>query len=356
MTINVIEILAAAGHAAASADNSQPWCLVWDGAALKLQFRPSGGEGPSPSPTNTATLLAMGGVLENIVQMGAMLGLDLVPEIVDEPATDSPDYASIPVAEPATAAAPGRDHPLFARHTNRFPYQAAALPAELKSELEAMAEGSAGLLFLDEADSIRNIADLIKHASEARFQVQEAHEWLAGSLRFTDADAAADTGLDIQSLDLPPGGAALLRLTRSWRVMSALNKLGAYKFMAVTDAAPVFKAPALIVVKASTGATGALAAGRLLTRAWIRLNERKIAVHPYYVITDLQARLRDGTLPVHLRNGVSQIEEQSSRCCGLDSGESLYMVLRVGYPQRTAPKSKRVPLATVFHTLPAVGS
>ena len=342
---SLVEHLAIAGRAAPSADNSQSWRMVWDGSCLNLQFRATGHTDLSPSPSDTATLLAMGGVIENIMQMGARLQLDLQLETHPD---DPGRCASITVGKLEQKQDLPRDHPLFSRHTNRFAYAATPLPEDVKSELVSMRDGSANILLFDEADSIRGIANLIKTASGVRFRVRQAHEWLAGSLRFNTSEEVHGSGMDVRSLDLPPGGATLLRITRSWRVMSALNKLGVYRFMAAADSAPVFAAPALVAIRASSDSAGAIEAGRLLTRAWIRLNELNIAVHPYYVITDQLARLREHTLPGELEATVAQIKEECSRRCALSDSDSLYMVLRVGYPKRAAPRSLRVALAEVY--------
>jgi hypothetical protein len=130
--------------------------------------------------------------------------------------------------------------------------------------------------------------------------------------------------------------------------MSMLNRIGAHKFMARTDSAPVLTAPAVLAIKGASGRSGAIDAGRLMSRAWIELNRQGVAVHPYYVITDQIERFRANTLPSSLREQVGDIAADCAALCGLQESEKLYMLFRTGYPTRTAPKSMRLPLEAVF--------
>jgi hypothetical protein len=196
---------------------------------------------------------------------------------------------------------------------------------------------------------IQEIALLIKTASEIRFQTKEVHEWLGESLRFTKEDVKKADGLDLRTLALPPGGAIFLKLISSWNRMKMLNRVGMYRLLAQIDAAPIKVAPAIVALIAPATPQGAVDAGRLLCRSWTYLNEQGIAVHPYYVVADQLARLEAGTIPEQLVGKATNLKLDSTEAFATAEGETLHMLMRVGYPKRNnPPTSLRLPVDTVF--------
>ena len=114
-------------------------------------------------------------------------------------------------------------------------------------------------------------------------------------------------------------------------------------------------APAVVAIIGTTDRQGTIDAGRLLGRVWSHLNSRGIAVHPYYVVADQLARLREGTVPAKLVPQAERIRNESARLFGLGPDETLHMLLRIGYPTREAPSSRRLPLEQVFTDLTVTG-
>ena len=196
-----------------------------------------------------ATQIALGAVIENLVQAAAAIGLPFDAVAVKTAAAQ-------PIAEltvDTAAAIPHDAHslPLFGRHTNRFPYASSPLPASLLQWASGQREGSATCLVWEDRKHIRALSRLVRQASEARFQTQEIHEWLGQSLRFTSDEVARGDGLDVATLHLPPGGRQMLRATRDWKRMRLFNRFGAYKGFARAEAAAVSKAPALLAILAA---------------------------------------------------------------------------------------------------------
>ncbi|HRY15885.1 MAG TPA: hypothetical protein P5330_08440, partial [Candidatus Competibacteraceae bacterium] len=167
------------------------------------------------------------------------------------------------------------------------------------------------------------------------------------SLRYTEPEIAQGDGLDINTLHLPPGGRHFLRFIGDWRRMEILNRFGAYKAMAHIEAQLIQRGPAIAAIIAPTDYDACLAAGRLLTRVWTALNQQGIAVHPYYVVADQLQRLRDGVVPAHLTDQAHAIQRDCQDFLQLNPGETLHIFLRLGYPTRNPPRSRRRPLAEV---------
>ena len=134
--------------------------------------------------------------------------------------------------------------------------------------------------------------------------------------------------------------------------MKQLNRMGIYKLLAQIDSAPIKAAPTIVAIIAPATPQGAIDAGRLLCRAWTYLNTQSIAVHPYYVVADQLARLKDKTVPEKLIGQVQEINQQCTKVLSLKEDETLHMFLRTGYPKRNNPtRSLRLPVETVFTAL-----
>jgi hypothetical protein len=343
--------LADAGHTAPSADNSQPWHLCWDGTTLAISYDRQRVQGLTFPAWAPATLLAIGGVLEHISQAAEALettiSLDMLPH-----ECESPDcYAKIQIPETSPTNHDLKKHPLYKRHTNRFRFSTAPVPPDVLLALEDMSQGTAHVTTLLGKQEKATVAQLVRSAGEVRFQTREIHEWLGASLRFSEADVRKADGLDVRTIDLPPGGRQFLKFISDWKRIRLLNKLGTYKILANIDAAPVEKSPAIMAFTGEDTTTGAIDAGRLLSRVWIHLNSQGLAVHPYYVVSDQIFRLGENAVPQHLVNQIQDVNQRTRGFFGLAENQALYMLLRVGYPTREAPHSQRLPLEKVFTDL-----
>lgn len=333
----------AAGHAP-STDNTQPWRMSWDGERLSLFPRePAAGAGGFPTH-HPAVQLALGAATENLLQ--AAYALERAEPVLFPQAMQSDPIAAVSLT--SSAILPKNQAALFLRHTNRFPYKRGPLPFNVLEEIRTQREGKARVVVLDQPESIAVLADLTRRASEVRFQTQELHEWLAASFRFTAAEVARGDGLDIATLDLPPGGGLLLRFISDWRRMARFNQLGAYKAFAQLESKPVGQAPALIAVVGNSSEGGTRAAGRLMQRVWIALNQVGLAVQPGYVIPDQLQRLKQGQVATCFAPAITQVARELSDLLELPD-QTLHMLLRVGYPTRVPKQSLRLPLAQILN-------
>ncbi len=346
-----IKILAKSGHAAPSADNSQPWHFIWNGKTLSVEYDTERVQSLTFPPDWPATLLSIGAVIENITQAAQFLDLPLEIDLPLEMNDATGCYARIAAANMQGNKVKVEIHPLFKRHTNRFKFNKKPIPNDAIGTLSGLSEGNARLAVFSNKTSVGKIASLVMQASKIRFQTQELHEWLGRSLRFTEKSVKKADGLDIRTLDLPPGGGYFLRFISDWNNMKALNKLGLYNLLAQIDSRPIGRGPAIVAVIAPANSSTSIDAGRLLCRAWIYLNSLGIAAHPYYVVSDQLDRLRKNLLPDRLVEQARSIKTACDDLFELTSGETLHMLLRVGYPTREPPRSLRLPFDKVFADL-----
>jgi len=345
-----IDRLIAAACRAPSADNCQPWRLVRLPDGLRVEFddeRSAGGFGPR----DPATLLAMGMLIENVTAAAHEAGIPLRTEISaggDADSAQPPWYLHAVIERcPAGVAELPRADPLWRRHTNRFGYRKTALPPALFAELAALGDAAAHVQVLSGLGVIHEVAALVERGSRLRFRVRSVHEWLIESLRLTPDEAARGDGLDVETLDLPLGGGLLLRLISDWSRLQWLNRLGLYRMLAAVDSRPVASAPALLAITGPADALSGLTAGRVLARAWHRLEAAGVAAQPYYVISDMLERLHRGGIPDPLVDEAVALATDNADVFGLAEDERLLMLLRIGIAQRTAPRSRRLPLKAV---------
>lgn len=345
MHSNWIRQLAAVAARAPSADNTQPWLLHWDGDELAIHFASRGPAHSVFTAGSHATLLSVGALVESLDSAFAenVTGADWRP---GSSALGQP-YASVAI-EPRQADFSPPKGPMI-RHTNRWPYRSESLPATARATLVQELAPENRSVIISDTRQLSVLVQAARRASEARFCNRLLHEWLIGSLRFTPSEVARGDGLDVKSLGLPVGGKAFLRFTSDWRRMNALNRLGAYKLLALSEVAMLAAAPAIVCIVGGQDSDGTVAAGRLMTRVWAELNQQGIAVQPYYVVTDQINRLRDGTIATGFDDRIAHVEENVRRILELQDGEGLHMMLRVGYPKVVQPvRSRRLPLESIL--------
>ncbi len=337
-----VRFLVRAGQQAPSADNSQPWHFVWDGKCLSVHLDPVRG-GAGLGLDHPANLMAIGAVIENLAQAAGALGLPLEALKVGRRATHEP-FASVVWDGPVRFPGSDREAGVFHRHTNRGAYHASPLDPTLVAQLAAMTEGPMRTIVVSETEQKKRLASLLRDASEVRFQTEEIHRWLGGSLRFTPEEVERGDGLDAATLLLPPGAVTLLKLSLDWRRMAVFNRIGAYKLFAFLEAAMLQQSAALLLVAGPAYGLGIeVAAGRLLERLWVTLNDQGVAVHPYYVLSDQLHRLRAGLVSDRFVKSVAAAAGRVADFLG-SAEETVFILLRVGFPKIDNPvRSRRLP-------------
>jgi len=138
--------------------------------------------------------------------------------------------------------------------------------------------------------------------------------------------------------------------------MERLNRIGAHRLLAAIDSAPIRKSPGILAIISNSDRDSVFSAGRVMTQAWTLLNNTGIAVHPYYVISDILTRHTAGRTPERLQAMGDTIAAETDRQFSLTSQETLCMLFRVGYPSQEPVRSRRLPLSAVLSDLSETGS
>ena len=343
----IAQFLIAAGQAAPSADNSQPWCFSWRDGELALDYCPDEAAAKVFGADRHCERLTMGAVVENLIQAANSAGLNVAWNLT----LDGPQYirAAIDPVAPVTDAL--RHHPVFNRHTNRLAYRSEPIPDQVLTNLSSLVEAECRLLIVTDVQRITEVAHLVELASRLRFRTREIHEWFGHVLRFSADEVATGTGLDVATIDLPPGGRLLLRLIQDWQRMSLLNRMGFYKVMARIESMKATNAAAIIAVVGPSGPAAEFAAGRLMERAWILLNSKEIAAQPFYVVTDLLRRLETNRTPPQLVSEARVLRDRLAAFLPRDG--AVHMLLRAGFPEKDPIRSRRLPIEAVCNVATA---
>lgn len=348
----VMRRLLEAARLAPSADNCQPWTFCCRSRRLEVGYARLRVGPRSFGPLEPPTLIGAGALIENVLAAAEEMRCQ-VQRFESRLAPASPIYLDLTLGRvSADSTAIGRSAPLWLRHTNRHPFRRSGLSIDRVRQCASTTQGRAFAAVLNDRADIRQLAVLVNRGTAIRFRIRELHEWLYSSLRFSRAEMSVGDGLDLRTLCLPPGGGLLLRLLRDWRTMSGLNRLGAYRLLAKADSQRVEQAPAAVAIFSDGSSEGWLDGGRLLVRVWSHLNAKGIAVHPYYVVSDMIERLSDERMPAALMPEAETLRRHAERLLELGRNRRLVMLLRVGIARRASIPSRRLPLATLVDTVP----
>jgi hypothetical protein len=322
---------------APSADNSQPWQFVESPEGINCSYKDRTIKRDPFGPLGHGTLMSAGALLENI---------NILCATQDQKTQLSLNASHWSITVPPSAWQHSLDSSmatlLHARHTNRHPFS--SLPANSISELKH--SFSARTLSLTNQESIKQLTKALTACSIARFNDHELHEWLFSSLRWTPAEVDSGTGLDFKTLHLPPGGKQFMQWIAPWERMKLLNRFGIYRILAAADSALFRQAPGVIAFVGGEAPEDILECGQLMQRTWLALNAQGIAVHPYYVLTDLSNRLRQKKLDERWSNKITTAQAIAAELLQLNKDEQVHMLFRIGTPLKTPVRSRRLPVAT----------
>lgn len=326
-----------AARAAPSADNSQPWSFRVSPGRLVCQYCARGASDPF-GPLGHASLLAAGAIHENLAKLGLSGAVAEAPvrRLSDddwELVVEHDEGAEHALPEVAVSG-------IYERHTNRYPFKKRAVDGLA----QLLPEAGVRLEILDSEAALVAMASSVDICSRARFNDPDLHRWLFSSLRWSEAEAASGAGLDIATLHLPPGGRWFMRFISPWERMRLFNRCGLYRILAAADSGLLRRGPAIIAVVGGQSTEEIWDAGRVMQRTWIALNRAGIAVHPYYVVTDLGNRFADGRLLSQWRKPVGQALGCAAELLKLSQGERIHMLFRVGYATAEPVRSRRLPL------------
>lgn len=320
---------------APSAGNMQPWRFHRSGQELVITAF-GGGEMSALNHDGRASALTLGGLLEYLTIAATGVGLDAEVELVTRPTPDS-RWARVRFRRRDAAPDPLYSA-LESRCTDRRDYLGGELtdPAltELADECGRSPECPLYLLGRDAypADLTRYIADTERFFWTCR----PVHRQVMKVVRWTAEEAAATRdGVRWEALGLGRLAARALQTSSRWPVQYLLNRLG---FLAavdrLTDSALRSAAGLGLVTVRDTSRPAFIAAARLHTRLWLRLQRSGYSLQPFTAASlyasDAEADRLPREWPESQRRVFAPGMQVLRRAFGFSAGETPVWLFRAG--------------------------
>ena len=313
---------------APSVHNTQPWRFTWDGSALTVHEDPARSL-PVLDPTGRERRISCGSVVLMARLAFAALGYDVEAELHPWTADDPYRLATLHVRGRTEAAPEDRAlaEAIPRRTTDRDPFDARPLPAELLTALHAAAEQEGAFLHVlgEESRSVTvELQVLLSHADDSQRADPAYLEELAAWRREREAEGVPARALPSVPAELRGSSWALRDFTAAEPHSPA----------AATEPPPAEHPAVVVLMTRGDGPDDWLTAGQALGRVLLRATVDFVAAQPLTQVLEvpvLRARMR------HVLGGVAHPQ----------------MLLRLGYGHAGPTSRRRPPEDTVELVTPS---
>jgi len=334
----------AAGVAAPSGDNSQPWTFSVGRDSITVRYHTER-DHPILNVEGRGTLLATGALIENICIAAKNEGFaTLVRDVNTESASILLEFSPAAMGHPRAAS-------IFQRHSNRHPYHP-DIPPEALQALSVEPEPHCRIAVVSDKTAVRNIARAATVMEEAALKTEKIHREFFKSIIWSDeANQRGESGLFIKTTELPPPVRGLFRLIRHWSIMRVFNALGLPKLAAKANEGVYARSAACVAVLLDRYlAQDFIAAGRCMQRVWLEATHQGLAAQPLagllYLAEHIE-RTDDPHIASDLKRRALEARVQLEGIFGT-APNSIAIILRVGLPLRpaSARSQRKAPVIT----------
>jgi len=322
---------------APSAENTQPWQFAVDRDTLIIFLDMT--RTLESDLGHMLSLTAIGASIENAAIAATVERLHSNVQILVESAPTQGATLHVPIAEIRFVEGATRD-PLVdqieSRSTGRRMDHRRQVDADKLDQLTKSCDAftDASVHWVG-SRQLREFSHLIGIGNRIRLEYQPFHQELYHNLRFTTAEAdRTRDGLDVATLQLPPGLSKILAALRTWPRMKWANLLGFSRFVARQAAQEVYRSGAVGIL--SVGGPESqqfVQGGRALERVWLTATCLGLCFHPTASLPVFMAYANAGA-PHLSSSDRSCVADMSERFYGLFpelSGRTVQMAFRVGY-------------------------
>lgn len=340
------EAIVAAAIRAPSAENTQPWRFRWDRESLVVHLDTT--RTLASDVDHMLGLTAIGACIENVVLAATRYGLKSDVEILrtNRIRSNSPEnpIASIRFVEGAEQdpLAEFIDSRCTCRRMDGRKVVASSLLAKLERSGEQFHD--VAVHWVDQ-DRLPEFATFVGIGNRMRFEHEPFHKEFYDNLRTTGAEAAQTRdGLDVATLQLPPGVTWILSALRTWPRTQWANLFGFSRTVARQTRREVLHSGAVgFLTVAAPEAEHFIHGGRAFERIWLAAARGGLLLHPA------------ASLPVvltHARLGYRQLSPQHQRVAAKMNEEFcqlfpevtsriLQIAFRIGYGHQPKVRSLR---------------
>jgi molybdopterin/thiamine biosynthesis adenylyltransferase len=333
-------IVAAAAMRAPSASNAQPWFIEAGPDVLTIRL----------APEHTSTLDI--GLRASAVALGAALfnaKVAAAAQHVLGPAQLVDDVDGVPLQATLQLRA-GNDpdlaalyEPMLARETNRRPGMPGAVGADTIALLRTVAEREgAHLHVVTDRDEIAGVATILGAADRTRYLTPQLHAEMVSELRWP-GDAYPDTGIDVLSLELEPGGLALADILKRPDVMAHLAKWNAGTVLGEDTRQRILASSALAIISIAGGTlTDYALGGSAVEATWIVAQRCGLGVQPVSPVFLYARDTEDLTaLSAPFADELGQLQREFLRLGHAPDGHVPVLMLRLAFSNPASVRSRR---------------
>jgi molybdopterin/thiamine biosynthesis adenylyltransferase len=336
----VIDAMAAAAIRAPSGGNAQPWYVEKSPDSILIRLAH---EYSSPVDVNIglrSSATAIGAAVFN-AQVAAAAQQACGSVELNERGDDL--EAVVTLGDRGDDELAALYQPMLARETNRRVGTPGAISAQTRGELAAAASTrNARLRLIDDRAVIDELASIMAAADRVRYLTPRLHTEMVAELRWPGSPHA-DSGLDIDSLELTAGELAALELLRRGDVMTYLAAWNAGTSLGADTHERVRASSALgIVTVAGETLTEYARGGAAAEAVWILAQQHGLAVQPIspmFVHAREDSDLR--TLSEVFAATLGDLQKRFADVCGLGTDDVPVIVLRFTQAPAASVRSRR---------------
>jgi hypothetical protein len=233
--------------------------------------------------------------------------------------------------------------PMLARETNRRAGVAGVIAADTVALLSTLVEREgAHLHLITDPDEIAGVAAVFGAADRTRYLTPQLHAELISELRWP-GDPCPDTGIDVLSLELEPGGLAVLDILKRPDVMAHLARWNVGSVLGEDTRQRVVASSALAVISAAGGTlTDYALGGSAAEAAWIVAQQHGLTVQPVSPVF-LYARDAEDLAKISgpFAEELGKLQEEFRQLVRTPPGDIPVLVLRLAVSGPASVRSRR---------------
>jgi molybdopterin/thiamine biosynthesis adenylyltransferase len=334
-----VATIAAAAIRAPSGGNAQPWTVHTTAQSVTVALAAQYSSAMDVAFRGSA--LAVGAAVFNAQVAAAALGaLGPVTWTTDGPA---PLCAELHLGEGRDAELAALYEPMLQRETNRQH----GLPTDIGAGVVAVLHDSvraqgARMSLLTAREDIDTVANIFAAADRIRFLTPHLHEEMIAELRWP-GDEPADSGIDVRSLELDPGGLAVMDILRRPDVMAMLARWDTGEALGddIRDRVRSGSAIAVITVRGAELIDFARG-GAAVEAMWVVAQQHGLAVQPISPVFLHAVRpdeLRE--LSPSFAETLHRLQSDFRQVAATEPDEAHVLVLRLAHAEPPSTASRR---------------
>lgn len=354
---DLIRELVAAGCAAPSTGNDQPWKWLYQDGTLFLyhdEYRSfSFGDFQK-----TASFISFGAAYENLYIHALNKGIETSYEFLPDPQNEKL-VAAIRFKKAEKTVNPALinlDSAIFERHTNRNPSPKTELSVSVFEQLATITESIPGARFqyFTDEHTIKELGDIIGACDRARLLNPAGHnDFINHEMRWTSEEAKTKKdGIDVKTLGFTNSQLAALNIIRNEKVIRTINKLeGGQGFDSLAKKIVKTASALCMITLPKYNAINFFEGGRAMERFWLEATNLNLAIHPVISPFYLFSRILHGNgegLDSRTIRELTDLRIKFDEIAKLGNNRAEVFFTKIAIAEKPTLKAYRLPLEQVL--------